>query len=34
MTRLTTESTIYITYIATTLEKCWEAITTAAFTKL
>ena len=34
MARLTTESTIYITYIATTPEKCWEAITTAAFTKL
>jgi uncharacterized protein YndB with AHSA1/START domain len=34
MATLTTESTIYVTYIATTPEKCWEAITTSAFTKL
>lgn len=34
MPNLTTESTVYVTYIATTPEKCWEAITTSAFTKL
>lgn len=34
MARLTTESTVYVTYIATTPEKCWEAVTTSAFTKL
>lgn len=31
---LTTESTVYVIYIATTPEKCWEAITTSAFTQL
>lgn len=34
MATLTTESTIYVIYIATTLEKCWEAVTSSAFTKL
>ncbi len=30
---LTTEPTIYVTYIATTPEKCWAALTNAEFSK-
>lgn len=33
MARLTTESTIYVTYIATTPEKCWTALTSSEFSK-
>jgi uncharacterized protein YndB with AHSA1/START domain len=32
MTELTTESTIYVTYIATTPEKLWSALTSSEFT--
>lgn len=30
---LTTESTIYVTYIAATREQCWSALTSAEFTR-
>ena len=33
MTELTTESTVYVTYIATTPEKLWAALTSSAFTR-
>src|SRR6201998_1735235 len=32
-TRLTTESTVYVTYIATTPEKVWRALTSSDFTR-
>jgi uncharacterized protein YndB with AHSA1/START domain len=32
MTELTTESTVYVTYIATTPQKLWAALTSSAFT--
>ncbi|HWA90715.1 MAG TPA: SRPBCC family protein [Rhizomicrobium sp.] len=32
MSELTRESTVYAIYIATTVEKCWEALTSSAFT--
>jgi uncharacterized protein YndB with AHSA1/START domain len=31
--RLTTESTVYVTYIASTPEKVWAALTSAEFTR-
>jgi uncharacterized protein YndB with AHSA1/START domain len=33
MAKLTTEPTIYVTYIATTPEKCWAALTQSGFSK-
>ncbi|MGH6872794.1 MAG: SRPBCC family protein [Rhizomicrobium sp.] len=33
MARLTTESTVYVIYIATTMEKCWAALTNSEFSK-
>lgn len=33
MAQLTTESTVYVTYIATSPEKCWGALTSAEFTR-
>jgi uncharacterized protein YndB with AHSA1/START domain len=33
MAKLTTESTVYVTYIATTPEKCWETLTSSTFSK-
>lgn len=33
MAKLSTQSTIYVTYIATTPQKCWQAVTTAEFTR-
>lgn len=33
MTELTTESTVYVTYIATTPEKSWAALTAKEFTR-
>ncbi|HEX4534996.1 MAG TPA: SRPBCC family protein [Rhizomicrobium sp.] len=33
MAKLTTESTIYVIYIATTPEKCWAALTTGELSK-
>jgi len=32
-TRMTTESTVYVTYIASTPEKVWAALTSSEFTK-
>jgi len=34
MTQMTSESTIYVTYIAAPAAKVWEALTSSAFTKL
>ncbi|MBI1330082.1 MAG: ATPase [Alphaproteobacteria bacterium] len=34
MAEMTTEPTIYVIYIATTPEKCWNALTSAEFSKL
>jgi uncharacterized protein YndB with AHSA1/START domain len=33
MTEMTTESTVYVTYIATTPEKLWAALTSSEFTR-
>ena len=33
MTEMTTESTVYVTYIATTPEKLWAALTASEFTR-
>ncbi|MGN6516773.1 MAG: SRPBCC family protein [Rhizomicrobium sp.] len=33
MAKLTTESSVYVTYIATTPEKCWAALTQSEFSK-
>ena len=33
MAKLTTESTVYVTYIVTTPEKCWAALTRSEFSK-
>jgi uncharacterized protein YndB with AHSA1/START domain len=33
MTELTTQSTVYVTYIATTPEKLWAALTSSEFTR-
>jgi len=33
MTEMTTQSTVYVTYIATTPEKLWTALTASEFTK-